>query len=72
MLAIRLDADLEARLTAIAKRTGRTKTFYARQAIIDKIDELEDIALLEEALRDPDSGKTITLAEMRAELGLDA
>ena len=72
MLAIRLDADLEARLTAIAKRTGRTKTFYARQAIIDKIDELEDIALLEEALRDPDSGKAITLAEMRAELGLDA
>ncbi len=72
MLAIRLDPDLEARLTAIAKRTGRTKTFYARQAIIDKIDELEDMALLEEALRDPDSGRTITLAEMKAELGLDA
>jgi RHH-type rel operon transcriptional repressor/antitoxin RelB len=71
MLAVRLDPDLEARLDAVARRTGRSKSFYAREALREKIEELEDIALLEEALRDPDAGKTISLEELKAELGLD-
>ena len=33
MLALRLSADIEARLDALAKATGRTKSFYAREAI---------------------------------------
>ena len=72
MLAVRLDADLEARLSAVAKRTGRSKSYYARLAIAEKIEELEDIALLEEALRDPDAGQRISHAQMMRELGLDA
>lgn len=71
MLAVRLDADLEARLTAVAKRTGRSKSFYAREALREKIEELEDIALLEEALRDPEAGKTVSLDEVVKRLGLD-
>ncbi len=35
MLAIRLDPKIEKRLEALAKRTGRTKTFYAREAILN-------------------------------------
>ena len=31
MLAIRLPAEVESRLEALAKATGRTKTFYARE-----------------------------------------
>ena len=72
MLAVRLDADLEARLDAVARRTGRSKSFYAREALREKIEELEDIALLEEALRDPDIGKTISHEQMKRELGLDS
>ena len=72
MLAVRLDPDLESRLTAVAKRTGRSKSFYARQALEEKIEELEDIALLEEALRDPEAGTRISHAQMMRELGLDA
>lgn len=72
MLAVRLDADLEERLTAVAKRTGRSKSYYAREALREKIEELEDIALLEEALRDPDSGKTVSLDEVVKRLGLDS
>ena len=72
MLAVRLDPELEARLAAVAKRTGRSKSYYARQAILEKIEELEDMALLEEALRDPDAGQRISLNQMRRELGLDA
>lgn len=71
MLAVRLDADLESRLTAVAKRTGRSKSFYARQAIEEKIEELEDIALLEEALRDPDAGQRVSLEDVIRELGLE-
>jgi len=72
MLAIRLDKDLEDRLAAAAKRSGRTKTALARKAIEEYIEDLEDIALLEEALNDPDAGKTVSLEQMRRELGLDA
>jgi RHH-type transcriptional regulator, rel operon repressor / antitoxin RelB len=72
MLAVRLDADLEARLTAIAKRTGRTKTFYARAAIQEYIDDMEDYAAAEEALRDYDPSKNVGHEEMKRILGLDA
>ncbi len=71
MLAVRLDPDLEARLTAVAKRTGRSKSYYARQAIEDKIEELEDIAAAEEVLRTYDPTKNVSLAEVRRRLGLD-
>ena len=36
MLAIRLDPEIEKRLEALAKKTGRTKTFYAREAILEQ------------------------------------
>jgi RHH-type transcriptional regulator, rel operon repressor / antitoxin RelB len=73
MLAVRLDPDLEERLTIMAKRSGRSKSDFVRRAIEDRIDEMECIALLEEAMRDPDAGKaTISLEQMRRELGLDA
>ena len=71
MLAVRLDPDLDSRLTAVAKRTGRSKSYYAREALREKIEEMEDIALLEEALRAPDAGKRISHAQMKRELGLD-
>jgi RHH-type transcriptional regulator, rel operon repressor / antitoxin RelB len=45
MLAVRLPSDVEQRLERLAHRTGRTKTFYARQAILTHLDELEDAYL---------------------------
>lgn len=72
MLAVRLDADLEARLDAVAKRTGRSKSYYAREALREKIEELEDIALLEEAVRHPDFGQRKSLEQMIDEFGLES
>jgi RHH-type rel operon transcriptional repressor/antitoxin RelB len=72
MLAVRLDPDLEARLTMMAKRSGRSKSDFVRRAIEDRIEEMECIALLEEAMRDPDAGKTRSMDEVAKELGLDA
>ncbi len=49
MLAIRLPADVEQRLDILAKATGRSKTYYARQAILAHIDALESKAAAERA-----------------------
>lgn len=61
MLAIRLPAEIEERLEALAKATGRTKTFYAREAILEHLSDLEDVYLAEQRLVDIQSGKTETL-----------
>jgi RHH-type transcriptional regulator, rel operon repressor / antitoxin RelB len=69
MLAIRLPADIEHRLEALAVATGRTKTFYAREAIVEHMDDLEDIYLAERALEDIRAGrsKTTSLEEVMRE-----
>jgi RHH-type rel operon transcriptional repressor/antitoxin RelB len=45
MLALRLSPEIEKRLDALAKKTGRTKSFYAREAILRHIADLEDYHL---------------------------
>ena len=42
MLALRLPPEIEQRLDALAKKTGRTKSFYAREAILRQIEDIED------------------------------
>ena len=72
MLAIRLPTDIEERLEQLAKATGRTKTFYAREAIVEHLDELEDLYLAEQRLIENRVGRsrTYTLEEVERELGL--
>jgi RHH-type transcriptional regulator, rel operon repressor / antitoxin RelB len=45
MLALRLPPEIEKRLDALAKKTGRSKSFYAREAILRHIEDLEDYHL---------------------------
>lgn len=52
MLALRLPPEIDARLAELAKRTGRSKSFYAREAILAHLDELEDLYLAESRLAD--------------------
>lgn len=72
MLAIRLPAEVEHRLEALAQATGRTKTFYARQAILEYLDDLEDLYLAEQRLIEIRTGRsrTYTLEEVERDLGL--
>ena len=72
MLAIRLPETIEKRLDRLAKRTGRTKTYYAREAILRHLDVLEDIYLAEKALNAIRSGRsrTIPLEEVMRRSGL--
>ena len=43
MLVIRLSEEIETRLAALATKTGLSKSFIAREAILEHIDELEDV-----------------------------
>jgi RHH-type rel operon transcriptional repressor/antitoxin RelB len=72
MLAIRLPPEVESRLDALAQSTGRTKTFYARQAIIEHLDDLEDLYLAEHRLIELRAGrsKTHSLDDVERDLGL--
>ena len=73
MLAIRLPFDIEERLERLAQATGRTKTYYyAREAILEHLDDLEDLYLAEQRLIDHRAGRsqTYTLEEVERELGL--
>jgi RHH-type rel operon transcriptional repressor/antitoxin RelB len=69
MLGIRLEPELEEKLDSLAKETGRSKSYYARQAIRQYLEDREDylkgIAALER--REP----SITLEELERRLGLD-
>lgn len=42
MLAVRLPEDIENRLDTLARKTGRTKTFYVREAILEHIEDFKD------------------------------
>jgi RHH-type transcriptional regulator, rel operon repressor / antitoxin RelB len=73
MLAIRLPDKIEKRLARLAKRTGRTKTYYAREAIVQHLDDLEDIYLAEKRLAEIRCGrvKTIPLEEIMLQHGME-
>lgn len=42
MLALRLTKDIEQRLEDLANKTGRTKSYYARLAIEEFLEDQED------------------------------
>lgn len=73
MLAIRLPNEIEQRLTRLAALTGRTKTFYAREAILNHLEDLEDYYLAADVSGKIARGEEAThsTAEVRAALGLD-
>ena len=45
MVTLRLPPDIEKRLDLLAKATGRSKSFYAREAILRHLEDLEDYHL---------------------------
>ncbi|MGH9470438.1 MAG: type II toxin-antitoxin system RelB family antitoxin [Terriglobia bacterium] len=73
MLAIRLPQSIEKRLDKLARRTGRTKSFYVREAILAHLEDLEDVYLAEGALERIRRGEeqTIPLEEVMKRRGLE-
>ena len=68
MLAVRIPPEIESRLDALAKKTGRTKTFYVREAVCEYLADLEDYYLAEERLKA--NRQAIPLDEVERTLGL--
>jgi RHH-type rel operon transcriptional repressor/antitoxin RelB len=70
MLSVRLPLKLQARLNRLAKRTGRTKAYYAKKAIEEFLEDQEHyfiaLARLEEKL------PGIPLDEVVKKLGLES
>jgi RHH-type rel operon transcriptional repressor/antitoxin RelB len=68
MLGVRIEKELEAKLESLAKKTGRTKSYYVREAVRlyleDREDYLKALAVLER--KEP----TITLDELERRLGV--
>lgn len=69
MIAVRREKDIENRLDRLAKRTGRTKTFYVREAISENLEDIEDAYIAKKRLKS--QGETHTLDEVEKHLGLD-
>ena len=72
MLAIRLPKEIEERLERLAQETGRTKTYYAREAILQYLDELEDVYLAEKTLEEIRAGreKTVPIEQIAKRYGV--
>ena len=72
MLSLRLPPDIESRLEKLAKRTGRSKSYYAREAILERLDKLEDIYLADQRLADLRAGRSeaVPLREMMKRHGV--
>jgi RHH-type rel operon transcriptional repressor/antitoxin RelB len=72
MIGIRIPKSVGQRLDILAKRTGRSKTYYIREAIMEHLDDLEDIYLTEQVLervrRGEEAVSTIDEVEKRLDL----
>lgn len=69
MLTVRLPRKLESRLNRLSKRTGRAKSFYAKKAISEFLDEQEDYLIAVSRLEE--NRPALPLEEVVRRLGLD-
>jgi RHH-type rel operon transcriptional repressor/antitoxin RelB len=66
MLALRLPPEIERRLDALARKTGRTKSYYAREAILRQLEDIEDDYLARRRLAR--GGARVTLERLEQQL----
>lgn len=73
MLTIELPIELENRLDALAQATGRSKSDYITEAILEYLEDLADLHLAEQRLRDIQNGKskTVPLEEVLKRYGME-
>lgn len=68
MIAVRLPTEIQKRLERLARKTGRSKTYYVREAILQHLEDLEDYYLAVQRIEENLSG--IPLDEVERRLGL--
>ncbi len=70
MLAIRLDKELEQEIDLLAKTKGSNRSAVVREAIIQYLENNEDLLLAKQSLSKMSSSKS--LKQLRKELGLES
>ncbi len=70
--SIRIPKSIDARLDALAKKTGRTKTYYIQEMIRTSLEDLEDCYLADAVAERVRAGreKVYSLEEVERDLGL--
>ena len=71
-ISVRLPKELVDHLDNLAKQTGRTKTYYIQEALLEKVSDLELVYLAQKREEDLRAGrsKTHTLDEVIEANGL--
>ncbi len=69
-ISIRLTGDEEERLDSLARRTGRSKSFYVKTALHEYLTDLEDAFAADEAIDAFEAGglRSRPLAALEAEI----
>jgi RHH-type transcriptional regulator, rel operon repressor / antitoxin RelB len=68
-LTVRIPAELHSKLVQLAKVTGRTKSFYAVEALQERLElDLWQIEQTKQAISEADAGDFATPAELQAVL----
>jgi RHH-type rel operon transcriptional repressor/antitoxin RelB len=72
MIALKLPAEIEQKLDAIATASGQTSQSLIEQAVLDYLEDLEDLELARQEVEDIKTGKsaTISLADAMKRYGL--
>ncbi len=58
----RFDVDTVDRLTNLAKLTGRTKSYYIKEAVKEKLDDMELVYLAQSRAEDVRAGRSSTIS----------
>ena len=69
MVTIRFRPEITRRLDALSRRTGRTKTYYVREAVLRFLEDMEDTYIALERLENP--GQRVSMKEAEKLLGVD-
>ena len=69
MTAIQIPDDLAEQIEQAAKLAGETRDVFLREAVLARLEDMEDIAIATERLKNP--GKRLTLEQVKKDLGLD-
>jgi len=69
VLAIRLDKEIEEHLDLLANARGSNRSALVREAILQYLEDNEDLELLKQAQAQTQGSKS--LKQLRRELGLD-
>jgi RHH-type transcriptional regulator, rel operon repressor / antitoxin RelB len=68
-IAVRLQKELHQRLSSLATRTGRSKSFYVKQALARYLEDMEDLYLAIDRIENP--GERVSMEEAKRILDVE-